>query len=260
MSARTSAGCARHRDVLIALVDRGERGPLTDHALDHLERCDRCTRELEATAEAIHALQGIGREATLAAAPDDVWPDLAARVRRQGEPAWRWQLPLASLMATAAVVALLVGPGAVWRTRPVIMQEAGISPALLSQQRAAAQRDEQSFIRNRVLTAASVRASLPTATHVELSGTPPAPDGLAPAAAWDPGEALSGMPPVPDGGRFMVATLDEPGTATSQGGLPISVNGQPSPGEDQSATTTAPILTVGTGGYPQQTSTEVRRR
>lgn len=150
MSVLARRACAAHREVLIGLVDRRETGPGTEAAIRHLDRCEPCAAELEGIAEAIHALRGIGREAALVEPPGDGWSRLEARARRPGEPAWRWRMPLAGLLATAAVVALLVGPTAVWRTRPVIMQEAGTDPALLADRRAETIRLERRFQRYRV--------------------------------------------------------------------------------------------------------------
>ena len=150
MSVLARRACAAHREVLIGLVDRRETEPATEAAIRHLDRCEPCTAELEGIAQAIHALRGIGREAAMAEPPGDGWPRLEARVRRPGEPAWRWRMPLAGLLATAAVVALLVGPTAVWRTRPVIMQEAGTDPALLADRRAESIRLERRYQRYRV--------------------------------------------------------------------------------------------------------------
>jgi hypothetical protein len=142
--------CRRHQEALLAFVDRRDVGPTTDAALAHLDRCDRCGAELEDVALAIHALRTIGREAALLEPPAGDWPALAARVRRPGDPAWRWRMPLAGLVATAAVVALLVGPGSVWRTRPVILQEAGTDPVLLADRRAESIRLERRYQRYRV--------------------------------------------------------------------------------------------------------------
>jgi anti-sigma factor RsiW len=150
MSTWSEPACVRHRDTLIGFVDRREISPATDAALDHLDRCDRCTRELEGIAEAIHALRGLGREAAAMDPPDAIWPTIEARARRPGEPAWRWRMPLAGLVATAAVVALLAGPGAVWRTRLAVMQEAGTDAALLAEQRNATIQLERRFQRYRV--------------------------------------------------------------------------------------------------------------
>jgi hypothetical protein len=142
--------CRRHQEALLAFVDRREVGPTTDGALAHLDRCDRCGAELVDVAQAIHAMRTIGREAAMLEPPAGDWPVLAARVRRPGEPAWRWRMPLAGLVASAAVVALLVGPGSVWRTRPVTMQEAGTDPVLLADRRAESIRLERHYQRYRV--------------------------------------------------------------------------------------------------------------
>ncbi len=176
--------CRTHREALLAFVDRREVGPATDAALAHLDRCDRCGAELVVVARAIHALRTIGREAALVEPPAGDWPVLAARVRRPGEPAWRWRMPLAGLVATAAVVALLVGPGSVWRTRPVIMQEAGTDPALLAERRAESIRLERRYQRYRVPITVVEQP-----VHTPSSVPPIYPDGWIPEhGASQPGD------------------------------------------------------------------------
>ena len=52
--------CARHRPALLDFVDRGEIASGTAGALAHLDRCDRCTDELESTVLTITALRRLG--------------------------------------------------------------------------------------------------------------------------------------------------------------------------------------------------------
>jgi hypothetical protein len=106
--------CLRHRGTLLALVDRHERGPATAAALEHLGTCRRCETELTELALTIHALRRIGAEAAGAPLPDGAWPRLRSRIersrRRARETAWRWRLTLGSSIASALIVAALVGP------------------------------------------------------------------------------------------------------------------------------------------------------
>jgi predicted anti-sigma-YlaC factor YlaD len=100
--------------VLLALVDRRERGPATDVALDHLARCRPCETELTELALTIHALRQMGAEAAAAPLPDGAWPRIRARIERSRqrarETAWRWRLTLGGSIASALIVAAVVGP------------------------------------------------------------------------------------------------------------------------------------------------------
>jgi anti-sigma factor RsiW len=108
--------CLRFRGTLLAFVDRRERGPLIEPALEHLATCRRCEAELTTLALTIHALRQIGAGATAKAVPDGAWPRLRARIERSrqraGETAWRWRLTLSGSVASALIVAALVAPAA----------------------------------------------------------------------------------------------------------------------------------------------------
>jgi hypothetical protein len=109
--------CLRHRGTLLALVDRQERGPATESALEHLMVCRRCEDELTRLALTIQALRRIGQAAAAATPPDAVWPRLRAhleRSRRQArEAAWRWRMNLGGVVAGTLIVGVLVGPLAI---------------------------------------------------------------------------------------------------------------------------------------------------
>jgi hypothetical protein len=81
---RVPPACRTHRPVLVDLVDHGERGPATASALDHLDTCRPCEREITELALTIAAL------------------------RRAG--AWSWRLQLGGLVTSAAIAALMVAP------------------------------------------------------------------------------------------------------------------------------------------------------
>ena len=108
MTGRT-VSCRRHRRALEAFVDRGERGPTTPAALEHLARCAPCERELTELALTIVALRRAGRE--LRAAPVPVVPPArieALTVRRRSP--WSFRFQLGSMLAGTAIAALVVLP------------------------------------------------------------------------------------------------------------------------------------------------------
>jgi predicted anti-sigma-YlaC factor YlaD len=103
------SACDRFRPTLLDFVDRRERGPATDAALDHLGWCEGCRRELTETALAIAALRRVGSE--LRAVPVPAMPSdgLARLVAGHRDP-WRWRMQLGSLVASAAIAAVVVAP------------------------------------------------------------------------------------------------------------------------------------------------------
>jgi len=72
--------CERHRPALIDFVDRGDIAPGTAKALAHLDRCSRCTEDLESTLLAITALRRIGDDLARVEPSADAWPRLRARL------------------------------------------------------------------------------------------------------------------------------------------------------------------------------------
>ncbi len=94
---------------LLDFVDRRERGPSTPAALEHLAACERCERELAEVALTIIALRRAGRELRARPVPTAD----AARIAASAAPAtgrWPWRLQLGRLLASAAIVALVVAP------------------------------------------------------------------------------------------------------------------------------------------------------
>jgi len=102
--------CDRHRPALLDFVDRGEIVSGTAKALAHLDRCSRCTEELEATLLTITALRRIGDEVARAEPSADAWPRLHARLRTLRPKRWAVMSPSAGLVMSVALVAVLVAP------------------------------------------------------------------------------------------------------------------------------------------------------
>jgi hypothetical protein len=109
--------CLRHRGALLALVDRRERGPATELALEHLAACGRCEVDLTRLALTIHALRRLGAAVAAESVPDGTWLRLRAHLershRRARELAWHWRLNLGGLAAATLIVGVLVGPLAI---------------------------------------------------------------------------------------------------------------------------------------------------
>ena len=108
MSPRTHP-CSLHRAALLDFVDHGERGPRTPAALDHLDRCPACRRELESDALAITALRRLGAEVAGREAPASAWPRLRRRLERPRVSTAQVRATVAGLAASAALVGVLVG-------------------------------------------------------------------------------------------------------------------------------------------------------
>jgi hypothetical protein len=107
----TLAGaCRRHRPALVDFVDHGAIDDATAPALAHLERCDRCTVELESTVLAITALRRLGDEAAGVEPSPDAWPRLRAKLDRWRPFRWSVLSPSAGVVMSAAIVAVLVAP------------------------------------------------------------------------------------------------------------------------------------------------------
>ena len=102
--------CERHRSALLDFVDRGEIVPGTARALAHLDRCSRCTEDLESTVLAITALRRIGDDLARAEPSPDAWPRLRARLETLRPKRWAIMTPSAGLVMSVALVAVLVAP------------------------------------------------------------------------------------------------------------------------------------------------------
>jgi anti-sigma factor RsiW len=101
--------CADHRAALLDFVDRRERTEATAAALDHLERCRACERELTELALAIAALRRLQAHVACAEPAPDGWLRLQARITVPADP-WRWRATLGGLATSALLVATFVMP------------------------------------------------------------------------------------------------------------------------------------------------------
>jgi hypothetical protein len=99
------AACARHLPALVDLVDRGERGPDTDAALDHLGGCGRCRDEVTELALTVAALRRVSTAYRAIPAPVIARPAVPERRRP-----WAWRAQLGGLITSAGIAALLVAP------------------------------------------------------------------------------------------------------------------------------------------------------
>lgn len=119
------AGCRTHRPALAALAERRVAGPDGQAALDHVEVCSACAKELGELMLTVVVLRRMGAEAAHAAdatnaeplGPDDAWSRLRARIerssRRARQRAWQWRATVGGLATASLLVAVLVGPRAV---------------------------------------------------------------------------------------------------------------------------------------------------
>jgi hypothetical protein len=105
-----SVACARHRSALVDFVDHAEIGPATAAALAHLDRCGRCTADLEAIVQTITALRRLGDEAGAIEPEADAWPRLRNRLTRWRPASWKIMTPLAGSAMSLALVAVLIVP------------------------------------------------------------------------------------------------------------------------------------------------------
>jgi hypothetical protein len=109
---RRRSACAGHRAALLDFIDRRERGPGTDVALAHLDRCRHCETELSEIALAITALRRIRSEVQLAEPSRDAWERVRRVAVRRPAPPWRWRISLGATMVAAALAAVVVMPTA----------------------------------------------------------------------------------------------------------------------------------------------------
>lgn len=105
-----AGNCRRHRSALLDFVDRGEIAPGTGPALAHLDRCERCTNELESTVLAIVALRRLGDDAERVEPSADAWLRLRARLDRWRPARWAIMSPTTGAVMSLALVAVLVVP------------------------------------------------------------------------------------------------------------------------------------------------------
>jgi hypothetical protein len=96
--------------VLVDLVDHGERGPATASALDHLDTCRPCEREITELALTIAALRRAGAAYRSLAVPEAPRRAAIAAASVPRRRAWSWRLQLGGLVTSAAIAALMVAP------------------------------------------------------------------------------------------------------------------------------------------------------
>jgi hypothetical protein len=99
-----------HRPILVDLVDRGERGPGTAAALDHLAVCHPCERETTELALTIAALRRAGMAYRALEVPEVRRPVPVAASAPPRRRSLTWRLQLGGLVTSAALAALLVAP------------------------------------------------------------------------------------------------------------------------------------------------------
>ena len=102
--------CARHRSALVDFIDRGEIASGTSQALAHLDRCGRCTDDLESTVLTITALRRLGDDLARIEPSPDAWPRLRASLDGLRPKRWAVMSPSAGLVMSVALVAVLVAP------------------------------------------------------------------------------------------------------------------------------------------------------
>lgn len=107
---RTPAACRAHRPVLVDLVDHGERGEGTAAALEHLDTCTPCEREITELALTIAALRRVGAAYRALEVPETPRPAVVARAVTARRRPWSWRMQLGGLATSAAIAALLVAP------------------------------------------------------------------------------------------------------------------------------------------------------
>lgn len=178
-----SGSCRRHRPALLDFVDRGEIGPSTGDALGHLDRCDRCTADLESTMLTITALRRLGDDGAALKPSADAWPRLRARLDGWRRVRWSFASPRVGTVMSALLVALIVGP--------LQFGQAGIASSVASpppergrvsvEERLA---EAEYIARRGVFPAGSVSASTSSRPQVETDDTtsipPRYPDNIKP--------------------------------------------------------------------------------
>jgi hypothetical protein len=142
MIGRLATACAPHRAPLLDFADSRDAATIDAASLDHLDRCSACRADVEATALAVIALRRLAAEAESSEAPSDGWARLRGRVARRASP-WRWRAPLAGLLVSVGLVAIMVAPAARLRPAAPYIQEAGIESSIFDAQRAADDRGDQ---------------------------------------------------------------------------------------------------------------------
>lgn len=106
--------CERHREALADLAERCDASPAGTAAIAHVGRCPECAELLGDLMLTVIALRRMAIEPAEMAVMDTTWTRLRARIERSRqaarEQAWRWRTSLGAMVASALVVATLVGP------------------------------------------------------------------------------------------------------------------------------------------------------
>jgi hypothetical protein len=115
--------CGEHQGSLLDFAARRAGGPEVRRALDHVERCERCARDLAATTLILHALRRIHDE-TLAVQPaGDGWERLRGRLEERRRRPSRLVSGMPGALAGLAICALLVGPATLGTTTTVFVDD-----------------------------------------------------------------------------------------------------------------------------------------
>ena len=132
-------GCRRYRSALVDFIDHGAVvDPDTGLALAHLDRCERCTTELESMALAITALRRLGDDASRIEPAADAWPRLRSRLERWRRVRWAVMSPSVGMVMSVALVAVLIAPLRIGGATPSSSPAASpfnLAPVSLSERR-----------------------------------------------------------------------------------------------------------------------------
>ena len=108
--AMTSRGCLRHRAVLLESLEGREADGEVAAALDHLQRCVACEREIGELSLVITGLRRLGATARRVEPRPGGWTRLVARLHRPS-PRRRVHLaPLAGMLAVPLALAVVLAP------------------------------------------------------------------------------------------------------------------------------------------------------
>lgn len=199
MSAFSRARCRRYADDLLAFADHRDTAAVDAAALAHLDICPQCRHEVEQTAMAAVALRRLGAFAADGEPSADVWPRLRARVARR--PArWRWRAPLAGLLVSAALVAIVLAPAAWLRPPDAYIQEVGLQASIFDAQRAAEDRSEAAALEQQLaLRVRPIPSDDPATAPEAVDAVWLGPDGLRPARPAAPSSVVTQPRPDDDG-------------------------------------------------------------
>jgi hypothetical protein len=184
--------CHRHREVLLEFADHRDVWAVDVASLDHLDRCDDCRREVEAAASTVVALRRLAAPED-AVPPADMWPRLRTRAMAR-PPKWRWRTPLAGLLVSAGVIALVLAPAAYFRPPPPYIQEVGVEPAIYAARRAVEDRREASVLEQQLAVRAQPIPRDAPLDGVAIDATWYGPDGLLPLGAVQASAAQAAYP------------------------------------------------------------------